>query len=277
MIPRSYLFVPGDRPQLLAKALDRGADALILDLEDGVAAAAKANARATVAAWLRTGSPMAGATQLWVRVNSVPELAEADLEAVTPTGRLHGLVIPKAEDPEELAKLDRQLRPSMRLQPLVESARGVLAMEQLAACPRVERIQLGEADLTADLGMDPATADDELDPIRLQVVVVSAAAHLLPPVGPASADFRNLELFETTTRRLRRLGFGARLTIHPAQVDVVNRVLTPTAEEQAWARDLLDSAARHGTGVFLDGDGKMVDEAVLRSARRILDQPDVPQ
>jgi citrate lyase subunit beta/citryl-CoA lyase len=135
---------------------------------------------------------------------------------------------------------------------------------------------IGEIDLAAELGVD-LDDEDVLVPLRLQVVVASAAAGLLPPLGPVSPDFRDLAALATGTARLRRMGFGARPAIHPAQVPVFNQVLGPDPDELAEAGRLIELYERGlaaGRGVVLDDRGRMIDEAAVRVARRILGTAD---
>lgn len=271
-LARSYLYVPGDRADRLAGADSRGADALIADLEDAVAPGAKAAARAGVGRWLATG----GASQRWVRVN-VDSLAE-DIDAVV-TPALTGIVVPKGE-PDRLREVAGRLDAledergiaagSIALIPLIESALGLLEVATIARLPRIHRIGIGEADLTADLGLVPDDARTELAPLRLQLVVASAAAGLARPVGPTSTAFRDLDAFRTSARDLYRLGFRARTAIHPSQLAVIHEVFTPSAEDVATARDLVERFEAAGGGGTLDADGRFVDLAVIRSAREVL-------
>ncbi len=279
-VPRSYLYVPGDQPQKLAKALDRGADAVIVDLEDAVAPAAKASARAAVAGWLRSRAPRAD-VEVWVRIN--PGAAGHDDAAAVVGPGLAGVVAAKTRSAADLVALDAALRVGeagaglpagqVAVVPLLESAAAVLAAPDLARGPRVRRLQLGEADLRADVGLLPGDAELELLYVRSHVVLVSAACGLEPPVGPVSTDFRDLERFRGSTLALLRLGFVGRSCIHPAQVTVANEVFTPAPDEVDRARALVarfEQAVAAGDGVLLDDAGRMVDEAVVRQARRLL-------
>ncbi len=273
MPARSYLYVPGDQAGLLAKAPTRGADALIVDLEDAVPMAAKEQARSTAVAWLTGLEGVERGPEVWVRINNLPVLLAADLEAVGAYPALAGVVIPKVDSPEVVEEAAGMLPERVAIQVMVETARGVLALPRLATAPRVSRLQLGEVDLAADLGMNLSAGGTELTPIRLAVVVASAAAGLERPIAPVSTDYRDLEGLAASTAALRNLGFGARAAIHPAQVEVINRAFTPSAAEVERARDLLaraQDAATAGKGVFVDSSGRMVDEAVLRSARQTL-------
>jgi citrate lyase subunit beta/citryl-CoA lyase len=283
MTARSFLYVPGDQPQKLARALERGADAVIVDLEDAVAPAAKAAARTAVAEWLRSLRDRAG-VEIWVRVNPGAAGRE-DAAAVVAAGRsgLAGLVSAKTESASELVALDRVLRGAelaaglpvgqLAVSPLLESGAAVLAAESIAQGPRVGRLQLGEADLRADLGLPAGDGDPELLYVRSRVVLVSAACGLPPPVAPVSTDFRDLAGLRASTEVLARLGFVGRCCIHPAQVAVVNEVFTPAPDEVARAAALVErfeAAVAEGSGVGLDDAGRVVDEAVIRQARRLL-------
>jgi len=261
MTARSFLFVPGDRPDMLAKALGRGADAIIVDLEDAVPLAGKGEARRQVASFLASDLP-ADRPEVWVRVNNRADLIEEDLDVAVAAD---GVVIPKVE---HLSHVESISQPVIAL---IESARGWAVTGEIAACPTVVRLACGEADLAADLGVTPSPGEPEFLPFRMEVVRASAAAGIDRPVGPVSTDFRDLDAFASSTEALMRMGFGARLVIHPAQVEVVNRSLTPSPTEIAWARAILAAAESNQSGVFVDDRGRMVDEAVLRNARRIVD------
>lgn len=278
MAARSYLYVPGDQPSKLAGAAGRGADALVLDLEDAVSPPRKDEARSLVGEHLRAAGPGAG-PELWVRVST--EAMELDIDAVV-TAALTGVFVPKA-DPEQVARAAAALSRveaerglpagSLRLIALVEHAEGLRDAAAVAAHPRVDRLGLGEADLAADLGLVPGPEREELWHYRAQVVLASALARCGRPIGPVETDLRDAELLERGTRRLLRQGFRARTTLTPAQVAVVNRVLTPSADEVARATAVvaaLEAATRAGSGVAVDTDGRIVDEAVARSAREVL-------
>jgi len=282
-VPRSHLYVPGDQPRMLAGALERGADAIIVDLEDAVAPAAKSTARAAVADWLRSLPAHPGA-EIWVRVN--PGAAgHEDAAAVVGAGRsdLAGLVRAKTESLADLVALDGALRTAelaaglpvgrVAVSPLLESAAAVMAAQSIAAGPRVRRLQVGEVDLRADLGLPAGDGDLELLYVRSQVVLVSAGCGLAPPVAPVSTDFRDLARLRASTEALARLGYVGRCCIHPAQIAVVNEVFTPAPAEVARAAALVERferAVSEGSGVVLDDAGRVVDEAVIRQARRLL-------
>lgn len=274
---RSHLYVPGDRPQVLAKAATRGADALIVDLEDAVPAAGKEQARRSVAEFL--GRAENAGPELWVRINPGAAGRE-DLAAVLGPA-VAGICLAKAESAAEVADVadvigdlerDRGVPTGqVAISPLLESAAAVLAARDIAAAPRVRRLQVGEADLCAELGVRPGADERELLWVRSQIVLASAAAGIEPPVAPASTNFTDLSALQASTEALRRLGYRGRACIHPAQLAVVHEVFTPSAEEVARARELVagyEAAVAAGSGVFVDANGRMVDLAVVRSAQR---------
>jgi citrate lyase subunit beta / citryl-CoA lyase len=278
---RSYLFVPGEQARKLQHALGSGADAIIADLEDAVAPSAKADARRMVADWLATQLD-GDHPELWVRVNASARLLADDVHAAVGPA-VTGVCLPKSHTPEQIRRLGELLgaaeqraglaEGSIRIVPLLESAAGILSARAIAQEPRVWQLGLGELDLCAEVGIQPSADERELLSIRIQVVLASAAAGLEPPVGPVSTDFRDLDAFQQSTEALRRLGFGSRWAIHPAQVPVINQTFTPTPEQLEAARRLVeryDSALDEGVGVCVGEDGHMVDEAVVRAAHRIL-------
>jgi citrate lyase subunit beta/citryl-CoA lyase len=272
---RSYLYVPATHRDRLDKAASRGADAIIADLEDSVAPADKSPARQTLAAWL-DAQPQESACQLWARINA--DSVSEDIGLVVHHA-LSGVVVPKADcslidqvDALLSKNEDRLGLPhcSIRIIALIETARGLLDAAQMATAARIHRLGMGEADLIGELGLQPGLDREELMALRLQVVVASAAARIAPPVGSTSTDFRDLEAFRRTTERLLSLGFRGRTAIHPAQVPVLNDVFAPSNEEVARARALIEQFEHADSGVFTDEQGRMVDVAVIRSAREIL-------
>lgn len=264
---RSYLYVPGDRRDRFAKASVSGAHAVILDLEDGVAPAHKDEARANVRAHLRLRMAR---PPTFVRID--PAQLHDDVGAVADLG-IAGLYLPKATA-ATLGALDALLgERDVGVVALVESAAGIEDLPFLARHPRVRNLAIGEADLCAELGVDAEVVPEVIWAIRAQVVVASAAAGIDPPTGPVSTRFDDAGALAESTRALAAAGFGARAAIHPAQVPVINEAFAPTAEELAAAERLVtafDAAVARGEGVIVDDTGRMVDEAVVRRARRLL-------
>jgi citrate lyase subunit beta/citryl-CoA lyase len=265
MVPRSYLFVPADRPQRFEKAQASGADCVIVDLEDAVAPEAKGAARRALAEWL--GSAAAARAPVAVRVNaSAAEGLDEDLAACG-VGPLAALVVPKAERPEDLQAIADRCK--VPLVALVETAVGIDNVRAVARSPSVARLAFGSIDFQLDLGI--AGEGEELLAFRSQLVLASRVAGLQAPIDGVSTAIGDAAAVEADARRARRLGFGAKLCIHPSQVEVVNRAFTPGADEIAWARRVVE-AVRASGGAAVAVDGKMVDKPVLLRAQALLVQ-----
>jgi citrate lyase subunit beta/citryl-CoA lyase len=248
---------------MLAKAAARGAEALIVDLEDAVPPADKASARASVATWLRD-EPQP--VPVWVRVNAGPDRV-ADLEALAGIPALAGVVLAKTAGPDDLWAASAVLGDTP-LMPLLETASAVFDAREIARQPHVRQLQIGEVDLAGDLGVEPGPDEAELLTARSMVVMASAAAGIDPPVGPVSRIFADPAALAESTRRVRRLGFVGRACIHPVQIPVVHEVFTPSPAEVEAARAVIGALA--GGGVAVDADGRMIDPAVLPAAQRTL-------
>ena len=257
---RSYLFVPGHRPDRFDKAVGAGADAVIIDLEDAVPPEDKAAARNALAAWLSPGRPVL------VRINGAgSEAFEEDLRLCSMPG-VAGIVLPKAGT-HDGAILNRCVAAGMAIFPLIETAQGVWHARALAGTPGVQRLMFGSIDLQVDLDMD--ADEDDLLYFRSHLVLVSRLAGLPSPVDGVSTVIDDEEQLRADTLRARRLGFGAKLCIHPRQVGCVHAALSPSDQDLAWATRIVAAAdaARQGAVAV---DGKMADLPVIRKAQRIL-------
>lgn len=269
---RSYLYVPGDRPDRFERARESGTDAVILDLEDAVPArgkrAALRNVLAALDEWEGTDA------EPWVRINQ-DEQGLRELRQLVEQHRLTGVFVPKsslmtlAAVGEIVPQFPRADGPAVQVCALVESAVGIQQLAEIARFPHVGSIALGEVDLMADLGMISDKGDSDLWPLRLSAVVACAAAGLDGPIGPVWRDVRNTEGLRASVKALKGSGFGAVQAVHPDQIPIINQEFTPTEAQYEWASHLLESARG---GAFLDENGRMVDEAVLRSARRTVEQ-----
>ena len=254
---RSFLFVPGNRPDRFAKAQASGADLVVLDLEDAVPAAAKETALHSVVEWAQEHEGCL------VRLNGVgtPWIG-TELRALRGTGI--AVMLPKAERVEDVVRVVDEVSGS--LVALVETPRGILDARTLAESGAVTRLALGTVDLAACLGVDPASRS-ALAPARWSVVVASAVAGLAAPVDGVTTVLDDPEALESDVAHALELGFGGRLCIHPRQVQVTNVGMGPSTQELAWARRVLAGAQEEGARVV---DGAMVDAPVVARARRIV-------
>jgi citrate lyase subunit beta/citryl-CoA lyase len=261
-LPVSYLFVPGNRPERFDKARAAGAGAVIVDLEDAVPAQSKDLARDMVRDALDAARPV------WVRVNSADTpWFERDVNALAGHGGIAGIVLPKAEDTAQTGAVLARAHAGLQLIPLIETALGFARRDALCAAPRVQRVAFGTLDFQVDTGIEGEA--EELDMFRSALVLASRLAGIAAPVDGVTTVIDDAAQIEAHARRGRSFGFGAKLCIHPRQLDAVHRAYAWTAAEQDWARRVLDAVAT-SQGAAVAVDGKMVDLPVILKARRIL-------
>jgi citrate lyase subunit beta/citryl-CoA lyase len=259
---RSYLFVPGDRPERFDKALASGAHAVILDLEDAVIPERKPMARAALAGWLA-----ASTARVFVRINPAGTLWHEDDCALLASAAVRGVMVPKAEDARVLAQVAARLRAEQELLPLVETVAGHFEAAALAQVPRVSRLAFGSFDFMSDSGIQGDA--EELDAVRTHLVLVSRHAGLQAPVDGVSLAIDDAAQLEQDVRRSRRFGMGGKLCIHPRQVPVVHTGFAPRPEEVDWARRVLQALAAGPLGAIAV-DGKLVDRPIAARAEAIL-------
>lgn len=265
-VPSCYLFVPGNRPERFAKALASGAQRIIIDLEDAVAPADKAAARAAMAEWL--GSHTAERERVLIRINDDGTAWHAEDLAVVSAIGAPCVMLPKCEAAIQVAAVRAHLGHDGSVLALVESARGLLALKEIASAPGVTRLAFGSLDYMADLDI-PADSP-ALDFAAAQIAIASRAAGLAAPVAGVTPELDGVRV-AADMARARALGFGAKMCIHPSQVPVVLAALAPSADEQAWAQRVLQ-AWQGAAGGALQVNGKMVDRPVVLKAQRILER-----
>ncbi|MEU5917000.1 CoA ester lyase [Streptomyces sp. NPDC047141] len=255
--PLTWLYAPGDRPDVVRKALVSGADVVIVDLEDAVAPHRKAYALDATVDLLADEHPV----PVHVRVHT-----PHDIPTLAPLPGLRGIRVPKVTHATDIHRI-AALAPGLPLYPLLENALAVEHAYAIAtAHPDVRGISLGEADLRADLGV---REDSGLDWPRGRVVVAARAAALPPPVQSVHPDVGDLDALAAGCSRGRAMGFLGRAAIHPRQLPVIERAYLPTPQEVDAAREVVEAAAT-GRGALALPDGRFVDAAVVEGARRVL-------
>jgi citrate lyase subunit beta/citryl-CoA lyase len=275
MKSRSLLFVPGDRPERMVKALGLGADALILDLEDSVAPSAKPQARREIAAFLDANAN----SRLWVRVNPLdtPD-NERDLDAIL-GAHPDGIVLPKAEGGASVEELTRRLslRGNVTARILAIATETPAALFQLGTfggSRRLAGLTWGAEDLPAAVGaMSSREADGRYTPpyeLARSLCLFGAVAAGVSPIETVYPAFRDLDGLAAYAGRARRDGFTGMMAIHPSQVPVINAAFTPSAAEIAHAQAVVAAFAAHPDSGAMQLDGKMIDRPHLIQARRIL-------
>ena len=284
---RSMLFTPGHRPDLIAKAVRSAADAVIVDLEDAVATNAKEEARANLASLPESPIPY------FVRTNDFETgLMWEDLVAAVHAG-VDGVILPKAERREVMLQVCGALSAletatgqpagSITVIPMIESAVAVEnSFEILNGLPRVQAVMFGSAeqgDLVADLGVEWDPTGTGLNYSRSRVLLAARAAGIANPIDGVFMNYRDSEALRIEARMGRRMGYVAKLAIHPAQVRVINEVFTPTPEEVAHHRailDLFEKAEAEGIA-SIGAEGQMIDYAVARTAKSVLARARIAQ
>lgn len=267
---RSALFVPATRPERIPKALQSGADQVIVDLEDAVAEDLKAQARASLDAFLND-NPQA---RVLVRINAPQHQQQAaDIELCRRQPGVVAVLLPKAES---AAQVEQAAACGKPVWPIIESARGLLELPAIARARGVERLSFGALDLGLDLGLASYTAGAQriLDQARYAILLHSVLAQLAPPLDSVFADINNSAGMARMAADARDMGFGGLLCIHPGQVAVIHAAFMPRQDELDWARRVLDAVASTG-GVFVL-DGQMVDAPVIGLARRVLRRAGLP-
>lgn len=270
---QTFLFVPGDRPERFAKAMAAGADVVIIDLEDAVAAGQHQTALDAVVEAL-TGSEIRALVRVHPTGDSL-HARELDVlmggptsdNAGVPLTGLLGLVVAKADDPAALRELRDRVSPELAVIPLIESAQGMVLSLEIAQIPGVTRLAFGAVDYTLDIGARPEP--EFLASARSQLVLVSRVASIAAPLDSPPTEILDLEVVAAGAARARGYGFGGALAIHPAQLSALRTGFAPTSAEVEWAREVLAAEDRDGAGAG-QVRGQLVDRPVFDRARAII-------
>ena len=263
----NFLFVPGTRPERFLKALDSGASGVILDLEDAVAEEDKESARAAIrSAWPQFSDEQK--KRLVIRTNSPgSKFYSADL-ILAQELKVACILIPKSESLDQINGAALML-PNTAIIPMIETALGLHHLNEIANSNQVLRLALGNLDLQADLGMMCDAQETELQTARYQIVLASRLAQITPPVDGVTPSTDDLPRITDDAERAKRMGFGAKLCIHPKQVAIIQAAFMPTEEEVHWAQRVIE-ADRSSKGGAVKLDGKMIDRPVVLLAKRTL-------
>ncbi|MHC3438276.1 HpcH/HpaI aldolase/citrate lyase family protein [Natrialbaceae archaeon A-gly3] len=279
MVRRSVMFTPGDREEMLYKAPDTGADVVVFDVEDAVAVDRKAEARETVRGVLSDPS-FDPDCEVCVRVNPVGFGGTDDIDAVLGEGavRLDSVMLPKTESGTDVETLVGHLSgydAALPVLALVESARGILAADEIAAVDATDALVFGAEDLAADVGAT-RTADGLEVLYARERTVLAAAANDVEAIDTVYTDFEDREGLLEDTAVAIELGYDGKMAIHPSQVEPINDAFTPDPDELEWARSVLEGkreADADGRGVF-EIDGEMIDAPLIAQAERIVERAD---
>ena len=277
---RTYLFAPGNHERRVEKALGLGADVVILDLEDAVAVSEKKSTRGLINKTLKQSRNCA----VFVRVNAYDtEFCYGDICSIV-SENLDGIVLPKLESLEDLRSIDwllsnleqerGLLNGSIELMPIIETAVGLVNIREIArADTRVKRLAFGGGDYTRDLGMEWTLKEDELLPVRSEMVLASRFGKLEPPVDTVFIHIKEHGAFRSSCSNILGLGFQGKMCIHPDQVPVTNETFTPDAEEVKWSQRVINEFAKaEKAGIAsIQIDGYFVDYPIVEKAQRTVD------
>ena len=276
MARRSLLFTPGDRPEMLRKAPDAGADVIVFDLEDAVAPERKDEARAIVADVLKDPD-FDPEPEVCVRVNSVGVAAAVDLDVLADAlAGVDAVMVPKVRRPDDVRTLARLLDErdvDADVLALIETAAGVLEAQDIAAVDATDALVFGAEDLAADLGATRTDEGTEVLHAREHVVLAASAAGI-DAIDTIHADIEDVAGLREAARFAVQLGYDGKLAIHPGQVDPINDAFTPDEDEIEWAERVLEAkevADAEGRGVFTV-DGEMIDSPLVERAKRTLER-----
>lgn len=282
-VQRSMLILPVNNPRFVEKAYLRGADAIVLDLEDALPPAEKESAREFV----KDAIEMAGrgGADVLVRVNNEPSLLDGDLESAVYPG-LHGIFLPKVETGNQVASVaerisrlenDRRIEAEhVKLSLHIESPRGLLRLQEIiSASPRVESMSIGVDDYCLELGIEPSEEGSELY-FPLSTLVTVCKAEGISPLGVVGtvAGYKDTVAFEQAAQRGREIGCTGAFCIHPNQVSVLNRVFSPVPEKMDWAHRAVEAfelGMKEGKAA-VSLDGRMVDTPIYKQAKLMMDR-----
>lgn len=276
---RSYLFAPGNHPRKVAKVFAAGADAVILDLEDAVAVSEKVATRATVVEALQAPRTCRG----YIRVNALDtEFTFGDIEAVVAAG-VDGIILPKVERAADVQMVDWMMRSLERkrglavggidLMPIIETGKGVANVREICgAGGRLKRVSFGAGDYTRDMAIEWTFAEGELAHARAEIVLASRINELEPPIDTVFIHIREHEAFTNSAVLARQLGFQGKFCIHPDQVALTNDAFTPSDEEIAWSRRVIEAfkEAEAAGSASIQIDGYFVDYPIVVKAERVV-------
>ncbi|MFC6307301.1 HpcH/HpaI aldolase/citrate lyase family protein [Paraburkholderia dipogonis] len=263
---RTFLFVPGNRPERFSKAAASAADVIVLDLEDSVPPQDKEAAREAIAAALPA---LIEQRTVMIRINALrTDVGRADVAWAATHGHGVAIMVSKADDAGDLVAALARL-PRCPLMPLIESVDGYAGLDNIAQVAGVARLSLGTIDFMVDADMQCDAQETQLAPLRFATAMASRRYGLAGPVDGVTVNVSDIAHLTEDTMRALRFGFGGKLCIHPAQIGPVHAALSPSRTELDWARRVIDMDQRSG-GAAVQLDGRMVDAPVVAQARRLL-------
>ncbi len=269
MKAKSFLFVPSIYPERFIKALQSGANQIIIDLEDSVEEAKKEVGRKNIADF--SSQCAENNDKFLIRINETQSAEfQKDLSLISTikeSNSIVGIVLPKAQNYEDIDILSKFELPII---PIIESALGVENLDDIAKHPSVLALSFGSLDMTLDLNLQEGEGKNFiLNSIRTQIVLKSVKYNLLSPINGVYPDIKNIDGLKEDLLFAKSMGFGGSLCIHPNQVVPINEVFSPSAQQIAWAKEIL-SLRKNSNDIIFNHNGMMVDLPVIKKAEQIL-------
>ena len=266
MITTTYLYVPGNKLEFVKKGTEKGADKIIIDLEDSIPISRKDEVRTEVCNFLKSNQN----NNCFVRINSIDNIQSKDLEQLIKIGH-QNIVIPKIENESYIIK-SGSYEKFKNIIVLVETALGMSQLIEIGNKIKITAAGIGEVDFSSDLRI--LEDDNILNYYRSNLVYISRILNLPKPIGGVYKNFNDNAGLKNFGNNLKNLGFGSLQLIHPNQIEVVKKIFTPTKEDIKEAENLLKTISEYensGVGVFVGDDGSIVDAAMIRKAKEILE------
>jgi len=271
-----HLFVPGDQPQKIKKAFSSACEVVILDLEDSVADDQKPNARQIISDSLTTAEKLKTRPEIWVRCNGVNSDPFNDDATLLRKIRPDGVMIAKCESAEQIHKVAAAVSKAALI-PLLESARGVVSLKEIAsASDRIKRVAFGSVDFALDLGVEWSEQGEERKYAMGQIVLESRAAGLPAPLDAVFPRWDDEAAFTKDALSALQMGFFGKMLIHPNQIEWLKKAYAPDSEKVQWAHRVVE-AFDESEGAAVSIDGKLIDLPVAELARKILRTADFQQ
>lgn len=269
MKAKSFLFVPSIYPERFIKALQSGANQIIIDLEDSVEEAKKEVGRKNIADF--SSQCVKNNDKFLIRINETQSAEfQKDLSLISTikeSNSIAGIVLPKAQNYEDIDILSKFELPII---PIIESALGVENLDDIARHPSVLALSFGSLDMTLDLNLQEGEGKNFiLNSIRTQIVLKSVKYNLLSPINGVYPDIKNIDGLKEDLLFAKSMGFGGSLCIHPNQVVPINEVFSPSAQQIVWAKEIL-SLRKNSNDIIFNHNGMMVDLPVIKKAEQIL-------
>ncbi len=270
---RSYLYIPAIKETYYEKIYSNNADAIIFDLEDSVLFQNKEEAREILQKFFNKEKIIS--KEIFVRINSEPIYSKEDIKLIKKNAsEITGIFIPKINFSSEIDTIDKAIgKAGMEIIPLIETPEAVLNLEEIVMNKKVTTVALGEVDLSNSLNINPSKGLKQLISIRLFINLVLAAYKKNPPIGPVWTNIDDKKGLESHMEEIRNLGYSGAQIIHPSQIEITNEVFSHSEDEITWAKSILnvDDELKSSLGSFKDDNNEMVDEAVIKRARKIIE------